>query len=129
MKNMLNHASVTAIRVVFILCASVAATYAHAAVDCVKLGKTTEGADDNFRPPVTATVIGAGRAYFHSAPASECEIKGLFIIPGDNVTVYKPYKDWYQIMYINRKTGEDFEAWVEGSRLRLGGTVGGDGEQ
>jgi hypothetical protein len=126
---MLNHASVMTIRVVFILCASLAATYSLAAVDCAKLGKATGGPDDNFRPPVMATVIGAGRAYFHSAPESECITKRLFIVPGDNVTVYKPYKNWYQVMYVNNKTGEDFEGWIEDRHLRLGGTVGGDSDQ
>ena len=126
---MLNHASVTTIRVGLVLYASLAVTFSHAAVDCAKLGEATGGSDDNFRPPVTATVIGAGRAYFHSAPAPECEIKRMFIVPGDSVTVYKPYKDWYQVMYVNSKTGEDFETWVEGRRLRLGGAVGGDRDQ
>jgi hypothetical protein len=126
---MSNHASVMTIRVVLILCASLAATYSLAAVDCAKLGTATGGPDDNFRPPVMATVIGAGRAYFHSAPESECITKRLFIVPGDNVTVYKPYKNWYQVMYVNNKTGEDFEGWIEDRRLRLGGTIGGDSDQ
>lgn len=98
-------------------------------MDCEKLGNATGGPDDNFRPPLTATVIGDGRAYFHFAPASECITKRLFIIPGDDVTVYKPYKNWYQVMYVNSKTGEDFEGWIEDRRLRLGGTVGGSGDQ
>ncbi|AOI61952.1 hypothetical protein [Burkholderia diffusa] len=126
---MLNHASVMTVRVVFTLCASLATTYSLAEVDCAKLGKSTGGPDDNFRPPVMATVIGTGRAYFHSAPESKCINKRLFIIPGDNVTVYKPYKNWYQVMYVNNKTGEDFEGWIEDRHLRLGGTVGGDGDQ
>jgi hypothetical protein len=108
--------------------AGVVAAYAHAEgpVDCGKLGKATGGPDDNFRPPLSATVIGQGRAYFHSAPASQCITKDVFIVPGDSVTVYKPYKNWYQVMYINGKTGEDFEGWVEAGRLKTGGSMGGD---
>ena len=126
---MLNRGFVTPIRVVFMLGLSLAATCSQAAVDCATLGKTTGGPDDNFRPPVTATVIGAGRAYFHSAPASACVTKHLFIVPGNNVTAYKPYKNWYQVMYVNGKTGEDFEGWIEDRRLRLEGTVGADDDQ
>ncbi|VVE59289.1 hypothetical protein PAN31117_05243 [Pandoraea anapnoica] len=55
--------------------------------------------------------------------------KRIFIIPGDGVTVYKPYKNWCQVMYINRKTDEDFEGWIEGRRLRLGGTTGAESDQ
>ncbi|CAJ3480502.1 Uncharacterised protein [Burkholderia pseudomallei] len=52
--------------------------------------------------------------------------KRTFIVSGDAVTVYKPYKRWYQVMYVNNKTGEDVEGWVEEGRLRLGGPLGGD---
>jgi hypothetical protein len=126
---MLNNASLTTIRAVLILCASLATMHARAAVDCQKLGEATGGPDDNFRPPLSAHVVGVGRAEFYSAPASECMIKHLFIIPGDEVTVYKSYKNWYQVMYTNNKTGEDFEGWIEDRRLRLEGTVGGNGDQ
>jgi hypothetical protein len=126
---MLNNGPLMVRRVLFALCASFVATHSQAAVDCRKLAEVTGGTDANFRPPLAATVIGTGRAYLHSAPASECMSKRLFIIPHDNVTVYKPYKNWYQVMYINSKTGEDFEGWIEDRRLRLGDTVGGDGDQ
>lgn len=66
-----------------------------------------------------------GAPIFHSAPDAQCVTRRTFIIPGDSVTVYKPYKGWYQIMYVNGKTGEDFEGWVEAGRLSLGGTLGG----
>ncbi|KWO87986.1 hypothetical protein WM32_09900 [Burkholderia ubonensis] len=111
----------------FALCACIAPMYAHAKgpVDCRQLNEAVGGPGDDFRPPVSATVIGSGRAYFHSAPDAQCVTKRTFIIPGDSVTVYKPYKGWYQIMYVNSKTGEDFEGWVEKGRLSLGGTLGG----
>ncbi|EIP86148.1 hypothetical protein A33K_17238 [Burkholderia humptydooensis MSMB43] len=41
------------------------------------------------------------------------------------MTVYKPYKHWYQVMYVNDKTGEAFEGRVEERRLRLGDHLGG----
>ncbi|CAJ3212182.1 bacterial SH3 domain protein [Burkholderia pseudomallei] len=110
------------------LCASFTAPNAHAndGVDCRRLNEATRGPDDDFRPPLSAKVIGSGRAYFYSAPAPQCMTKHTFIVAGDTVTVYKPYKRWYQVMYVNNKTGEDFEGWVEEDRLRLGGHLGGD---
>lgn len=111
------------------LCASFTTPYAHAndAVNCRRLNEATRGPDDNFRPPLSATVTGSGRAYFYSAPAPQCMTKRTFIVPGDTVTVYKPYKRWYLVMYVSNKTGEDpIEGWVEEDRLRLGGHLGGD---
>lgn len=113
--------------VILAVCASFT-TYAHAkdSVECRQLNAAMSGPDDNFRPPLSATVTGSGRAYFYSAPSSQCITKRTFIVPGDMVTVYKPYKRWYQVMYENNKTGEDVEGWVEEGRLRLGGHLGGD---
>ncbi len=112
---------------VLALCASLATTYAYAegSLDCRKLNEAASGPDDNFRPPASATVTGSGRAYFYSAPASQCLTKRTFIVPGDVVTVYKPYKTWYQVLYVNKKTGDDFEGWVEEGRLHLDGQLGG----
>ncbi|MFG6892057.1 hypothetical protein ACGYTX_08210 [Burkholderia pseudomallei] len=110
------------------LCASFATSHARAevSVECRRLAKATGGPDDNFRPPLSATVTGTGRAHFYSAPASQCIEKRVFLVPGDTVTVYKSYKTWYQVMYVSGKTGEDFEGWVEEGRVRLGGHLGGD---
>lgn len=111
-----------------VLCASVAASHAatKASVDCGQLNDVTGGPDNNFRPPVSAVVAGSGRAYFYTAPAPECIARRVFIVPGDTVTVYKPYKGWYQVMYLNPKTGDDFEGWVQEDRLRLGAALGGN---
>lgn len=109
------------------LCLSFTTPCAHAKgpIDCRKLNEAAGGADDNFRPPLSATVVGEGRAYFYSAPAAQCMTKRTFVIPGDTVTVYKPFKAWYQIMYVNSKTGDDpVEGWIEADRLRLGDHLG-----
>lgn len=110
------------------LCASFATSHAatKTSVDCGQLSDATGGPDNNFRPPVSAVVTGSGHAYFYSAPASQCITRRVFIVPGDTVTVYKPYKGWYQVMYLNPKTGDDFEGWVEEGRLRLGDALGGN---
>ncbi|HHX4057125.1 MAG: hypothetical protein ACN6QT_00755 [Burkholderia contaminans] len=105
-------------------CVGTNGAYAKNAVDCTKLNTATSGPEDNFRPPASGTVIGAGRAYFYSAPDAQCMTKRTFIIPGDSVTVYKSHGRWYNIMYINGKTGEDFEGWVEQGRVRLDGQYG-----
>lgn len=109
-----------------VLGASLAASGAHAtrAVDCGQLDAATSGPDDNFRPPASGTVIGTGRAYFYSAPDAHCMTKRTFIVPGDSVTVYKSHGRWYNIMYVNGKTGDDFEGWVEQGRVRLDGRYG-----
>lgn len=109
-----------------VLGASLAASGAHAtrAVDCGQLDAATSGPDDNFRPPASGTVIGTGRAYFYSAPDAQCMTKRTFIVPGDSVTVYKSHGRWYNIMYVNGKTGDDFEGWVEQGRVRLDGRYG-----
>ncbi|CFL01744.1 hypothetical protein [Burkholderia pseudomallei] len=114
--------------VILALCVSFATSDAHAeaSAECHRVAEATNGPDENFRPPLSATVTGSGRAYFYSAPAPQCIEKRTFLVPGDTVTVYKPYKNWYQIMYMNGKTGEEFEGWVEEGRLRLGDHLGGD---
>ena len=105
-------------------CLGANGAHAKNAVSCEKLNTATSGPDDNFRPPASGTVIGAGRAYFYSAPDAQCVTKRTFIIPGDSVTVYKSHGRWYNIMYVNGKTGEDFEGWVEQGRVRLDGQYG-----
>ncbi|WP_321859990.1 hypothetical protein [Burkholderia cenocepacia] len=109
-----------------VLGASLGANSVHAksAVDCGKLDAATRGPDDNFRPPASGTVIGTGRAYFYSAPDAQCITKRTFIVPGDSVTVYKSHGRWYNIMYVNGKTGDDFEGWIELDRVHLGGQYG-----
>lgn len=99
-------------------------THAKSTVDCGKLDAATSGPDDNFRPPASGTVVGAGRAYFYSAPDAQCMTKRTFIVPGDSVTVYKSHGRWYNVMYVNGKTGDDFEGWIEQGRVHLGGQYG-----
>lgn len=105
--------------------AALTAAPAHAedAKACGQIRTAAEGASSDFRPPVSGTVIGKGRAFFHSAPADQCASNDLFIIPGDSVTVYEEYKGWYQVMYVSQKTGEDYEdIWISADRLKLDNT-------
>src|SRR4051794_9870599 len=68
-------------------------------------------------PPLSEVVIGAGRLQFHSAPASHCAMKGVFVIPKDVLIAYAASDDgWSSVMYINPKTGDHVEGWVRSSR-------------
>ncbi|WP_143948058.1 hypothetical protein, partial [Pseudomonas aeruginosa] len=81
--------------------AGLAADAAMPAQSCASLGEATAGPEDNFRPPLEGEVIDKGRAYFHSAPRADC-VTGVFVIPGDFVTVYKPSGEWLNVMYLAR---------------------------
>lgn len=66
------------------------------------------------------------RVYFHSAPANECKIKNLFIIPNDSVVAYQEYKNqnktWLYVMFI-AKDGTDTEGWIQENNLKVSGSV------
>jgi hypothetical protein len=76
-----------------------------------------------FMPRHGAVVTGTGRAHLHSAPDAGCD-SGKFLVPNDRVTVYTPYKEWVQVMFIHPKTGEDTMGWMLDSRLKTTGTMG-----
>ena len=42
---------------------------------CTKLSKHADSADDNYRPPLEAKVIGNKKLYFYTAPDPQCKIK------------------------------------------------------
>jgi hypothetical protein len=86
-------------------------------------------ADDNGIPYGTKysfTVQGTKgfRSYFHSAPSSECKLKGVFIIPNDSVIAYQEFKNekqtWLYVMYID-KDGNDTSGWVKARDFKLSG--------
>ncbi|BBP82675.1 hypothetical protein PHLH8_23170 [Pseudomonas sp. Pc102] len=89
-----------------------------ASADCEALAAKAADAP-GFHPPWWGTVQGEGRLHFHSAPDKACAIPGLFIIPGDGVTIYAAENGWMQVMYINSR-GEDFTGWVDENRLDAG---------
>ncbi len=97
--------------------AGLAADAAMPAQSCASLGEATAGPEDNFRPPLEGEVIDKGRAYFHSAPRADC-VTGVFVIPGDFVTVYKPSGEWLNVMYLARD-GKETSGWLLEKRVRL----------
>lgn len=78
-----------------------------------------------FSPPLAQTVTGTGRLQFYSAPDSHCPLKGVFVIPRDELVAYAQTRDgWSSVMYLNPKTGSDVSGWVRSARLKTTGTVG-----
>ncbi|WP_295981277.1 hypothetical protein [uncultured Variovorax sp.] len=84
---------------------------------------TVANASPGFVPRHGAVVIGTGRARLYTAPDAACDI-GRLLIPKDRVTVYTPFREWVQVMYIHPGTGEDTMGWMLGSRLETTGTMG-----
>ena len=79
-----------------------------------------------FSPPLSEVVVGQGRLQFYSAPKAGCEMKGVFIIPKDDVVAYAQSDDgWTSVMYTNPKDRrKDVEGWVKSNRLKKTGTAG-----
>ncbi len=91
---------------------------------CVKLAKQLDSVDNNYRPPLEGKVIGNKKLYFYTAPDMQCKMKAsLFVLKGDSLTVYKPYKDWLNVMYI-ANDGEDYTAWVSAKQVKIIGQYG-----
>lgn len=91
---------------------------------CDKAAKKAEKDEAQFFPREGYKVAGKGRLYFHSAPDETCKSPDVFVIAGDEVIAYSEYKGWYSIMYINPRTKQDFQGWVDGKRLKFIGTEG-----
>ena len=78
-----------------------------------------------FSPPLGEVVTGAGRLQFYSAPDPRCAMKGIFVVPSDELIAYAQSADgWSSVMYANPKTGDTVSGWVKSARLRRTGTVG-----
>ncbi|PPD12294.1 MAG: hypothetical protein CTY26_05745 [Methylophilus sp.] len=85
--------------------------------ECSKLASKIDNAEENYRPPLEAQVIGNSRLYFHSAPSSKCKVKGIFVIKGDSLTIYKSHDGWVNGMFIG-KYREDFIGGVQEKKSR-----------
>lgn len=91
---------------------------ASAPLSCKELSKITDDNAGVLRTKYSYNVKGnkGFRTYFHSAPSNQCKIKGLFIIPNDNVIAYSYFTyentDWMYVMYTN-KNGDETYGWVK----------------
>jgi len=78
-----------------------------------------------FSPPLAAVVTGTGRLQFYSAPSERCMMKGVFVIPKDELVEYAiSDSGWSQVMFMNSRTGDIVDGWVRSDRLKSTGTVG-----
>jgi hypothetical protein len=78
-----------------------------------------------FSPPLGEMVVGKGRLQFYSAPKLDCAMKGIFVIPKDQLIAYAESDDgWSSVMYQNPRNGDHVSGWVRSSRLKQTGTVG-----
>lgn len=101
-----------------------AATGRVTAAPCIE-PPTGGSAAPLFSPPVGSVVIGTGRLQFYSAPSRQCALKGVFVIPHDQVVTYAETTDgWSSVMYVNPHTGNDVSGWVRSERLKATGTLG-----
>lgn len=66
-------------------------------------------------------VIGKGRAYFYLGPHEACENRTLFIIPGDTITVYEKFNEFYTFMYV-AKDGSTYDGWIRADHVTSTGT-------
>jgi len=108
---------------VMILLTAASASSADQSI-CNRLSKQAENEQVHFSPIEGYKVIGDGKLYFHSAPDAKCRTKDVFVIPKDHLIGYSEYNGWYSVMYVNPKTGEEFEGWVESKKLESTGTMG-----
>lgn len=109
------------------MCLVLLGTFASASIggesECTRLDARAGGPENNYRPPLEAAVIGKSRLYFHSAPSDRCRMKGVFVIGGDVLTVYKSIEGWANVMYIARN-GDDYMGWVLEKRIKKIGQYG-----
>jgi len=108
-----------------LLCLAASAASARGA--CEVLAGEVNGPENNFRPPLEATVTGRGKLPLYSAPAARCVIKGRFAPPGKSLTVYKNHRQWSNVMLIVKDEdgeAEDIVAWVPSKRLKVIGQYG-----
>ena len=108
-----------------LLCFAAGAASARGA--CAVLAAEVDGPDNNFRPPLEATVRGGGKLPIYSAPHARCVIKGRFAAPGKSVTVYKHHRQWSNVMVMLKDEDGEVDgvlAWVPSKRLKIVGQYG-----
>jgi hypothetical protein len=92
------------------------------ATDCTTLDQ--QGNEKGIRVPESNAVIetiGQGRVQFYSGPDESCAMKGIFILPHEQLTAYGTYLGFTSVMYMNPKTGNDVEGWIKSSRVKYTG--------
>lgn len=108
-----------------LLCLAAGAASARGA--CAVLAAEVDGPDNNFRPPLEATVRGGGKLPLYSAPHARCVIKGRVAAAGKSVTVYKHHRQWSNVMVMAEDEDGEIDGvvvWVPSKRLKIVGQYG-----
>lgn len=91
--------------------------------DCRGLRQQAEQRERRIVPIMRLSVTGKGRLHFHLAPHAACRDDQVFVVPGDSVTGYAEYEGWTWVMYVNPKSGKEFQGWVPDARVKNVGTM------
>ncbi|MDT2020836.1 hypothetical protein [Methylocella sp. CPCC 101449] len=98
--------------------------FSHAAQAACTAPETGSDKAPALSPPLAQIVTGNGRLQFYSAPSSRCSMKGVFVIPKDQLIAYAQTRDgWTSVMYLS-PAGDDVTGWVRSARLKTTGTIG-----
>ncbi|MBR0869796.1 hypothetical protein JQ633_05465 [Bradyrhizobium tropiciagri] len=110
---------------VVILGALGAPVHAQTPSNCSKQPQTGTKRVPILSPPLAGVVTGTRRVQFYSSPNLHCPVRGVFVVPRDELVAYAQTRDgWSSVMYLNPSTGKDVSGWVRSARLKLTGTVG-----
>jgi hypothetical protein len=90
---------------------------------CAAIAERAKREEGMISPAATYRVTGEGRLHFHTAPDPQCRQSKVFIIPNDMVIAYSKYGDWFSAMYVNPRTGNDVEGWLQAPRLKYTGRI------
>ena len=84
---------------------------------CDEMAAKADIGASKMSPPANKVVVGQGRLHFHTAPATSCQSKDVFVIPGDLLKVTAESLGWYAVSYTNPKSGKVFNGWLKSERL------------
>ncbi|RVU76097.1 hypothetical protein [Pantoea dispersa] len=102
----------------FLMAMMIALPLAASADDfCAKLDKS--GISNGVRFDNTDNLYkvgGKGHLQFYSAPDEKCLLKGIFVVPNDDLYAYVEQNGFYRVMYLTND-GDQIMGWVKKDRL------------
>jgi hypothetical protein len=72
---------------------------------------------ESLSVPLAGRVAGSGRLQFLSAPDRACAMPGVFVVPGDSLTISLATDGYVYADYTNPKSGRKVQGWVARARL------------
>jgi len=95
------------------------AAYGESADVCLSVFEQAEQEQASIAGHLSARgVAGAGRVYFHAAPDRRCQLKNVFVIPGDRLEAYAEFGEFTSVIYWNATADAGTAGWVLTSRLK-----------